>query len=253
MFTDTKFKRDARSVTCAKGKFVCRGNGLLTRRRHFSFGRRLVCDRVSMRHLHSRQEVGAAFDTSMMRVGGERFVRVSARFFTSGSLRLSHTVGPAPFVPGRGSLGRQYRRVFTVRATKLTGEVVRARSGATIVNVSNNLSSALTLLMYAGAFSGLKLSQGSVVKMAVPKFKAASHACSGTVGLVRDLNVGVHRVDVGGTYVRRFRSLNRSVGGRGMICRGTRTERHARVLVSITGRIGKLIVNANSLSRLTLN
>lgn len=219
-----------------KGKLVCRGKDLLTHDRQFDVRRRLVVDRVSMRHVHTRHEVGAAFTTGRTGLESGETISITARFMGDGRLALAQDFRPRPFMPRKGRLGRRYRSVFTVRMTKLTRQLIRAKTGATMMKVSNKLSSALTLLIYIGAFSGLKLSEGKVLKVAVPNFKAASHACRGTVGLVGSLKVSVHRVDVGSTYVRRFGSVSRSVGIRSIACRGSRTHRHARVLVSITGR-----------------
>lgn len=140
-----------------------------------------------------------------------------------------------------------------MRMTNLTGQLIRTRTRATIINVSNKLSSALTLLIAIVAFSTLGVPQKRVVNVAVPNFNAASHACAGTYSLVHSLNIALGRVPVGRTYLRRFHSVSRSPSIRSIACRGDRTHRQARLLVSITGRGGNLIVKANSLSRLTLN
>lgn len=245
---------------CNKGTLICRGKTLLTRNRHFSLSPRVIVTRISIRGLHSRHHAGSACIGTRHGVGcsilNKRFgvhgvstspARGRHRFI------LRHRIGPRPFVPADDSVGTSYRRVFGVRLVNLTGHVMRARTGAIMINVDNKLSSALTLLIYIGTFSGLGVSHQNVINIAVPNFKAASEACGGTVSLVGDLNVAVERVDVTGTIARRFRSVNRSTDIRSMACRGSRTHRHARVLVSLTGGVNNVIVNANSLSRLTLN
>lgn len=242
--TSTKRKRSARSLIFSKRGVVTRGKRVLTRSGHFK--RNVLCSRVSIRHLYTRHHEVAAFIARS---------RARARVLFSLGVRragLAQFVSPTPFIPAseRGERGH-YSRVLVVRTVKLGGHLRRAKTG-TIMNVSKKLSSALTLLIAIHTFSLYKQSRGKVATIAVPKFKAASHACSGTIGLVRDLKTRFIRISVYRSMGIRFSSVKRSPSIRSIACRGSRTQRHARVLVSVTGGGGTLIVKAKSLSRLTL-
>lgn len=247
--TKTNPYRDAASLIFDNTALVTRGNSITTRKGEFSFRGRVICTSLSVRGLSTLHEGGVSFS------GGVNAIRVMDTPIRGGRGSLGrHFISPRPFIPtSSGVHHREYHRVFTVRSYKLTGEVSRINSTNTVINVSNKLSSALTLLITTRTVGELNGDTTSVVKVAVPNFNAANEACGGTLRLVYELNIRVGRVSVGTTYRRRVHSVRRGSRVRSVACRGARTERHARVLFSVTGGRGVLLINANSLDRLTVN
>lgn len=232
---------------------VTSGNEPTTRKRQFYERDALVFTSISFRQLRtthlSRDSFGS--DGSLFPTKGTLRLTLPRRIPKTPNLRC--TFGPTqPFLPSPSHHQRQYRRVVSVRATNLTGEVRRAYTRQLIVNVSNKLSSALTLLVYSHTYQTLGQPTSSVLTMAVPNFNAASEARSGTIAVYHLLNIRLQRVPVSRYYLQRFTSVKRSPTRQAAACRGIRTHRHARVLVSLTGGAKKLIIKAKSLSRVTL-
>lgn len=192
---------------------------------------RVVCSRLSLREVANREEGGAAFRPLSRRA----LMHIPFAIRRAGAF-LAEAFPGGPFIPSsRRAHTRHYRRVLAVRTVKLGGHLTRAGTEATIINVSKNLSSALTLLMATHTFSVLKESGGSVVTIAVPYFNAASEACRGTYRVSGGIKTALVRIPVTSTIGIRFHSVKRSPRSRDMACRGYRTERHARILVSVTG------------------
>lgn len=246
MCTGTKRNRSARSLIFNNRGVVTRGKIVLTRKGHFRGN--VMYDRVSIRELGSREEELAACrpTSSDSRVGIDFRLGIRRAGLAEGCSRC-------PFMPSQGRRESvHYSRVLGVRTVKLGGHVSRVRYRGTAIKLSKNLSSALTLLIVTETFSLSNTSEGSVRYVAVPYFKAASEACRGTYGLDRYLNTALDRVGVGRTMGVRFESVTRSPSIRSIACRGDRTEREARVLVSDTGRSNSVLIKAKSLSRLTL-
>ncbi len=247
----TNFKRSAAGTSFVSVSVVCRGNSLVTRRGGFRYSSVVACDGVSVRLLGGHHRVGALCrGVSFRPRAGVGAVCASV---TVQRATVGHVFSGGPFARSSAVGVALCNQVDRVRAANLTAHLRRVRIGGVIVNISNKLSSPLTLLVYTETTSALSVPHEGVVNIAVRKFNAAGHACAGTARLVAGLNTALLRVPVGSTYLRRFGSVSRGPRRHSAACRGSRTHRHARVLVSLTGGRGTLIVNANSVSRLTLN